>query len=125
MESFMRLIRSQWDRVAAVVAAIVGAVALVLGWIGVSGKGLPAEQIPYLVSGAIFGVFAIGIAATLWLSADLRDEWRKLDDIHQALRSLESSESSENGTGAGGESDPVISGWPTRRDPIESGFAGD
>jgi hypothetical protein len=123
MESFMKLIRSQWDRVAAIVAAVVGGVALVLGWIGVSGKGLPSEQIPYLVSGAIFGVFAIGIAATLWLSADLRDEWRKLDDIHQTLRSLESPDSSENGNGHGAESDAGSFGW--KRDPVESGLVGD
>ena len=26
------------------------------------------------------------VGATLWLSADLRDEWRKLDSIEEALR---------------------------------------
>jgi hypothetical protein len=88
VEPLLAWVRSEWDRVAAMVAATIGAVALLLGWIGVSGKGLPAEQIPYLVSGAILAVFAVGIAATLWLSADLRDEWRKLDEIHQVLSSL-------------------------------------
>jgi hypothetical protein len=85
MESFLNLARLQRDRVAAVVVAALGAVALLLSWIGVSGQGLPAGQIPYLVSGALFSIFAVGLAATLWLSADLRDEWRKLDDIELAL----------------------------------------
>jgi hypothetical protein len=31
----------------------------------------------------MFGLFALALGATLWLSADLRDEWRKLDDIYQ------------------------------------------
>ena len=80
-----RWLKSQWDRVAAVVAVILGLVALLLGWLGVSRSGLPAEQIPYLASGAVLGLFALGVAATLWLSADMRDEWRKLDDIYQRL----------------------------------------
>jgi hypothetical protein len=77
--------KCQWDRAAAVVAGVLGLVALLLGWLGVSRSGLPAEQIPYLASGAVLGLFALGVAATLWLSADLRDEWRKLDQIHRDL----------------------------------------
>jgi hypothetical protein len=53
--------------------------------LGVSRSGLPAEQIPYLASGAVLGLFALGVGATLWLSADLHDEWRKLDHIHRDL----------------------------------------
>jgi hypothetical protein len=86
-----RWIKAQWDRVAAVVAVILGLVALLLGWLGVSDSGLPAEQIPYLASGAVFGLFALGVGATLWLSADLRDEWRKLDDIYKRMEQLPSS----------------------------------
>jgi hypothetical protein len=83
-----RLIRDQWDRAAAILAAVIGVVALLLGWIGVSGKSLPAAQIPYLASGAVFGIFLLGLAATLWLSADLRDEWSKLDEIHAVVTDL-------------------------------------
>jgi hypothetical protein len=68
------------------VAAVLGLVALLLGWLGVSRSSLPSQQIPYLASGAVLGLFALGVAATLWLSADLRDEWRKLDDIYQSMR---------------------------------------
>jgi hypothetical protein len=85
MEDFIGWLRNQWDRAAAVAAAVAGLVAIVLGWVGVSGKGLPTEQIPYLASGGLLGLFALGVGATLWLSADLRDEWRKLDEIHADL----------------------------------------
>jgi protein-S-isoprenylcysteine O-methyltransferase Ste14 len=78
-------IKQQWDRALALVAAAVGVVALILGWIGVSGASLVTQQIPYLVSGAVVGLVAFGAASTLWISADLRDEWAKLDDIHRAV----------------------------------------
>jgi protein-S-isoprenylcysteine O-methyltransferase Ste14 len=78
-------IKQQWDRALAFVAAAVGVVALLLGWIGVSGASLVTQQIPYLVSGAVVGLVAFGAASTLWISADLRDEWAKLDDIHRAV----------------------------------------
>ncbi|MGZ6793887.1 MAG: hypothetical protein ACXVGH_01325 [Mycobacteriales bacterium] len=79
------LIKSQWDRVGAIALTVVGAVFLLVGWIGVSGSAYLAEQAPYIVSGGIGGVFFLGIGATLWISADLRDEWRKLDRIEAAL----------------------------------------
>jgi len=81
-----RYLKNQWDRAAAVVAVAIGAVALVLGYLGVSRSTLATQQIPYLASGGLFGVFALGIGATLWLSADLRDEWRKLDSIQTDIR---------------------------------------
>lgn len=80
-----RWLRNQWDRAAAIVSAMAGGMALLLGWLGVSRVSLPAEQIPYLASGAMFGLFALALGATLWLSADLRDEWRKLDDIYHSI----------------------------------------
>jgi hypothetical protein len=83
---FYRWVTNQWDRAAAVVAAVVGFVAILLGWLGVSRSGLPAQQIPYLASGAVIGLFLLGVGATLWLSADMRDEWRKLDEISVEMR---------------------------------------
>ena len=81
----IRSIKQQWDRALAVLAAVIGALSLVLGWVGVSGVSLVTQQIPYLISGAVVGLVAFGVASTLWLSADLRDEWAKLDDIYRAV----------------------------------------
>ena len=78
-------IKQQWDRVLALLAAAIGALSLVLGWVGVSGVSLVTQQIPYLISGAVVGLVAFGVASTLWISADLRDEWAKLDDIYRAV----------------------------------------
>jgi hypothetical protein len=84
----MKYVRRQWDRVAAWVLVAIGLIALLVGYEGVSGTDYLVEQIPYIVSGAVFGLFALGLGTMLWLSADLRDEWRKLDDLERALRHL-------------------------------------
>ena len=78
MKSYLR---DQWDRASAVVAVVAGALMLLLGWAGVQGKIYPGQQIPYIMSGGLGGIFVLGIGAVLWLSADLRDEWRKLDEL--------------------------------------------
>jgi hypothetical protein len=82
-------LRLQWDRLAAGMCIAVGLLALLLGYIGVSGTVYPAEQLPYILSGGIFGVFALGLGAMLWLSADVRDEWRKLDVMEEKLDALD------------------------------------
>jgi hypothetical protein len=83
---FTKWLRLQWDRVAAGICAGVGLLALLLGWIGVSGVANPGEQMPYMLSGGVTGIFLIGLAAVLWLSADMRDEWRKLDRLEEYMR---------------------------------------
>jgi hypothetical protein len=83
-------LRTQGDRLAAVLAGLAAVLALFAGWAGVSRTPYPAEQLPLILSGGVGAVILIGIAATLWLSADLRDEWRKLDLIEEALRDLTS-----------------------------------
>ena len=81
-----RWARAQWDRVVAGALFAAGALALVMGWVGVSKEALTAAQIPYVISGGLGGIFLLGLGAVFWLSADLRDEWRKLDDIERADR---------------------------------------
>lgn len=81
----LKWVRVQWDRAAALALTGTAVVAFILGWIGVSGDAYVANQLPYIVSGALLGIFLVGIAAALWLSADLRDEWRELRAIRQAL----------------------------------------
>ena len=84
-----RWVRAQWDRVAAWVLIAAGLVCLLVGWLGVSSTGYLAEQIPYLVSAGMLGLFLLGLGATVWLSADLRDEWRKLDELADLVRDQE------------------------------------
>jgi hypothetical protein len=80
-----KIMRNQWDRVAAAVLVVVGLLALAVGWAGASRTSFPAEQIPYILSGGLFALCAIAIGTTLWLSADLRDEWCKLDHLDETL----------------------------------------
>ena len=78
-------LRAQWDRVLAWAAIAAGAIALLVGWAEISGTGYVSEQLPYIVSAGLLGIFLLGVGATAWISADLRDEWRKLDRIERAL----------------------------------------
>ena len=81
----MKYLRNQWDRAGAWLCVIAGAIALVIGYFGVSGTLETGKQIPYVVSGGLVGLFLLGLGALLWLSADLRDEWRKLDRLERAV----------------------------------------
>ena len=85
----VELCRNQWDRTAGVVLVVVGLVALVGGWIGASDAVLTFEQIPYLISGGLAGMSLIVLGSAVWLSADLRDEWRKLDSMEEAFREVD------------------------------------
>jgi hypothetical protein len=81
----LRYPRNQWDRIAAWLCVVGGAGALLAGYLGVSGTLETGKQLPYVVSGGLLGLFLLGLGAMLWLSADLRDEWRKLDAIDRHL----------------------------------------
>lgn len=81
----IKWLRLQWDRAVGVLAMLVGVVLLVIGWIEVSSTEFVSEQIPYVVSAGLGGVVALLIGGTLWLSADLRDEWRALNRIDERL----------------------------------------
>jgi len=92
--SFRRLVRTQWDRFTAAVLVVAGVVALLAGWIGVSGTVLAYRQIPYVVSGGLVGLTLIVLGVGAWLSADLHDEWRKLDRLEERLAELAGHETS-------------------------------
>ncbi|MCW2614455.1 MAG: hypothetical protein JWN08_1449 [Frankiales bacterium] len=82
----------QWDRVFAWVAVALGLLVLLIGWLGVSRSAFVFEQLPYVVSGGVGGLFLLGVGAMMWLSADLRDEWRKLDALEVALLATQQAE---------------------------------
>jgi hypothetical protein len=97
--AFLNYVRNQWDRVAAWTCIGLGALSLLIGWLGVSSHAYPSEQNSYIASGGLFGLFLLGLGGLLWISADLRDEWRKLDAIERALQDGEpSSGDSSNST---------------------------
>ena len=79
------LCKSQWDRTAAVVLALAGLLALLISWIGVSSTIFTYKQMPYVVSGGLLGVCLVSMAGALWRSADLRDAWRKLEQLRDEV----------------------------------------
>ena len=85
MKKLAALIRIQWDRAGALVLVVVGLLALLFGWIGMSGAVLTYEQLPYILSGGLFGLSLIMVGTGLWLSADIRDEWRRIDRLEETL----------------------------------------
>ena len=94
------IVRANVDRVVAIAVVIFGAIALVIGWLGVSGTGLAAEQIPYLVSGGLGGVVLVVVGCAVWVSADLQDEWRRLDAIEERLTELAGGHADDAGDSA-------------------------
>jgi hypothetical protein len=84
----MTLVRAQWDRGLAILFTISGLVMLLVGWVGVSGAEVVVKQLPYVMSLGITGVVLVAIGAVLWVSADLRDQWRELRLVRISLREL-------------------------------------
>ncbi|HVW33869.1 MAG TPA: hypothetical protein VHL53_15130 [Acidimicrobiia bacterium] len=78
-------LRAEWDRVLGFTLIALGAVLLVLGYLGVSNSPYVAEQLSYITSGGLGGLFLLGAGATLLILADLHDEWRKLDRVEAML----------------------------------------
>ncbi|MEW6471408.1 MAG: hypothetical protein AB1679_03975 [Actinomycetota bacterium] len=80
------LIRAEWDRFLAGILIAAGAVLVIVCWAGVSGTPFVADQLAYIASGGIGGLFFLALGLALLMSADHHDEWRKLDAIEAALR---------------------------------------
>ncbi len=88
-------VRTEWDRVAGVALIVLGAVLLGFGYHGVSNSPYVAEELAYIVSGGLGGLFCLGVGAGLLISADLHDEWRKLERLEAAIRGERAPGSSE------------------------------
>jgi hypothetical protein len=82
-------LRALWDRALAIALGVAGVIVLIVGWKLVSDTPFPAEQLPYMISAGIGGLCLLGVGATIWLSADLRDEWHKLDRLDGHLERIE------------------------------------
>ena len=74
------------ERLIGVALIIAGVVMVIGGYFGVKGTPFVVIQLCYLASGGVIGIFSLGLGAAMVLSADIHDEWRKLDAIEAAIR---------------------------------------
>jgi hypothetical protein len=65
-----------------------GALALFLGWYGVSGQALTAKQIPYLVSGGLTGIGLFIVAGVFLATDDVRRQLARVAVLEGKLDQL-------------------------------------
>ena len=65
-----------------------GAMAIFLGWFGVSGQSLTAKQLPYLVSGGLTGLALIVVGAVFLATDNLRRQIARLDGVERKVDDL-------------------------------------
>jgi hypothetical protein len=66
----------------------ISALVILIGWIGVSGTPVVAKQIPYVVSGGIFGVFLAIFGAYFLGTEELRKDSGRLDKLERMVEEL-------------------------------------
>jgi len=70
------------------VLAGLGAVAILIGYLGISRESLVAKQLPYLISGGIGGIALVGAGAALVATEDLRRFRTRLDRVESMVADL-------------------------------------
>jgi hypothetical protein len=65
-----------------------GALALGLGWWGVSGTALTAKQVPYVVSGGLTGTCLLVLAAAAFAADDIGRRMDRLDEVERKIDRL-------------------------------------
>ncbi len=75
----------------AVVAAVLGLVALVAGWIGTSGTRVISDQLAYIASGGMLGLFLIGLAAAVLLADFMIEQEQSNAELRERLWRIEAS----------------------------------
>lgn len=80
--------RRHTDRVVAGIAVAAAGAAIAGAWAGLARVVTAADQIPWLVCGGLSGLLLLGIGATTWIAAALRDQWAVLSRILQSLENL-------------------------------------
>lgn len=66
----------------------IGALLMLMGYLGVSRESLPAKQIPYLVSGGLGGIFVAVLGAYFLGTQQLRSDSGRLDRVEQMVEEL-------------------------------------
>jgi hypothetical protein len=84
--AFLIWLREEWDRTLGFSLSAWGGLLIFAGYQGASGSPFVADQLSYLMSGGITGLFLLGTGATFVILADLHDEWRRLDRLETQLR---------------------------------------
>jgi len=70
------------------VLAALGALALFLGWYGVSGEALTSKQLPYLVSGGLTGIALIIVASVFLATEDVRRQLTRMTELERKIDDL-------------------------------------
>lgn len=70
------------------VLAAAGAIALFIGWFGVSGESLTAKQIPYLVSAGFAGVALFIMAGVFLATDDIRRQFERIGELERKVDDL-------------------------------------
>jgi multisubunit Na+/H+ antiporter MnhG subunit len=79
------VVRRRWRAIVGWALVGLGALFILLGWIGVSGEPDVARQMSYLASGGIGGLTAAIVGVGLLVSEDLRTDRRRLGRIEATL----------------------------------------
>jgi hypothetical protein len=68
---------------------VAGAVAGLIGWIGVSGRDIEALQLPFLASGGIAALVLTAIGAALLISSDVRADRERAGRLEAEVLELQ------------------------------------
>ena len=74
--------------VLAIAAGAAGFVALVVSWVGVSGTVIVADQLAYIASGGLIGLFLLGVSAMAYWSEQRERELSRLSEIEVYLGAI-------------------------------------
>lgn len=84
--NFVTWLRSEWDRVGGLTLAAVGGVLVVAGGLAARSAPTTIDALSYIATAGLIGLFCAIVGVGMFLSADLHDEWHKLDRIEAAIR---------------------------------------
>jgi hypothetical protein len=70
------------------VLAAAGAIALLVGWFGVSGESLTAKQLPYLVSAGLTGIALFILAGVFLATDDVRRQFDRIGELERKVDDL-------------------------------------
>jgi hypothetical protein len=74
--------------VLAIAAGTAGFIALVVGWIGVSDTVIVADQLSYIASGGLIGLFLLGVAVMAYWGEQRERELARLTEIEIYLGAI-------------------------------------